>query len=285
LILKKFLKNTKNYINKRKPKNEILDIDLRRKFAQSKTSLDYVRDYGPGEIISTISKNDEMYEGNQEIYFSIGKSALKCIDSALSAADKKRDDIKTILDFACGHGRVLRVLRAAFPNCDITACDVNRDGVDFCKKTFNAIPIYSERDIEKLSINSKFDLIWVGSLFTHIDREDWDKCLKFLSSLLNNQGVLVFTTAGQFVFELISLGDLVGLDEEGASKAMEDFQKFGFGYAQFPPLDYKFGRTIVKPAHVLSLLEKYDDLRVLTCTERGWAGRQDVFSCIKEPKL
>jgi len=261
------------------------DIILNQKFAQSKASLDKVREYGPSEIISTISKNDEMFEGNQEIYLSIGKSALKCIDNALSAAEKKRDDIKTILDFGCGHGRVLRVLRAAFPNCSITACDVNRDGVNFCKKTFDAIPIYSEREIEKLSIHSRFDLIWVGSLFTHIDEEDWDKCLKFLSSLLNNQGILVFTTAGQFVFELISLGDLVGLDEKGASKAMQDFQEFGFGYAQFPPLDYKFGRTMVKPAYVLSLLEKYNDLRVITCTERGWAGRQDVFSCIHETKF
>ncbi len=261
-----------------------MDFDLWQKNAQTEASLDEVRDYGPSEIISTISKNDEMYEKDQKMYFLIGKSALKCIDNALSAADKKRDDIKTILDFGCGHGRVLRVLRAAFPNCSITACDVNRDGVNFCKKTFDAIPIYSEREIEKLSINSKFDLIWVGSLFTHIDKEDWDKCLKFLSSLLNNQGVLVFTTAGQFVFELISLGALAGIDKEDASKAMQDFQKFGFGYAQFQSLEYKFGQTIVKPAYVLSLLEKYDDLRVLTNTEGGWGGRQDVFSCIQRSR-
>ena len=102
--------------------------------------------------------------------------------------------------------------------------------------------------------------------------------------MLNGGGILVFTTAGQFVFELISLGDLVGLDQKGASKAMQDFRKFGFGFAQYPQLQYKFGRTIVNQSNVLSLLEKYDDLRVLTNTERGWAGRQDVFSCIKETR-
>lgn len=263
--------------------NNLENDTLRRKRAQSVASIEKVSEYGPKELISTISKNDEMSTDgkHQKIYFSIGRSALKCIDAVILAADKQNDDIKTILDFACGHGRVLRVLKAAFPNCTISACDVYRDAVDFCKKTFDVVPVYSKYNIEDLTITSKFDLIWVGSYFTHIDQDDWEKSIKFLSSLLNPGGLLVFTTAGQFVYDLLSLGDLFGLDEQGASIVMKNFNEHGFGYAKYPSQTHNIGRTIVKPSYVQSVLEKHPDLRVITCTERGWAGRQDVFSCIK----
>ena len=103
----------------------------------------------------------------------------------------------------CGHGRVLRTLRAAYPQAEIVACDIDTDGVDFCAKTFDAIPVYSKENPEEIDLRRKFDLIWVGSLFTHIRDERWPEFLSFFSRVLAPGCVLIFTTcrAEQIRFE------------------------------------------------------------------------------------
>ena len=67
------------------------------------------------DVISDISPNDEMFFGNETHYFGVGRSAMTCIDLALRAAKKPAADIWRILDLPCGHGRVLRHLKSAFP--------------------------------------------------------------------------------------------------------------------------------------------------------------------------
>ena len=59
-----------------------------------------------------ISDNEAMYRSNVRGYLQIGKSALDCILEALICA--RKFSVCKILDFACGHGRVLRFLRKPF---------------------------------------------------------------------------------------------------------------------------------------------------------------------------
>jgi len=80
---------------------------------------------------------------DREYYFRCGRSAVECIQNALAIAAIPQPRIKRILDLPCGHGRVLRYLRAAFPEAEIAACDLLRDGVDFCSSTFGATAVYS----------------------------------------------------------------------------------------------------------------------------------------------
>src|SRR4051794_896860 len=61
-------------------------------------------------VIGTIAPGDGMYLGNNGDYLRAGYSALGCIRLALLMAGKS--DAMNILDMACGHGRVLRMLRA-----------------------------------------------------------------------------------------------------------------------------------------------------------------------------
>src|SRR5215470_6242471 len=127
---------------------------------------------GELEIIRTISPNERMAPGDKGHYFRVGLSALESIRVSLQAAGKSAADVRHILDLPCGHGRVLRYLKAGFPAAEITACDLMRDGVDFCASTFGAVPVYSHDDPAKIPLgHNVFDLIWVGSLFTHFDAD------------------------------------------------------------------------------------------------------------------
>ena len=122
------------------------------------------------DVDRIISPNDEMFAGNEKHYFGVGRDAFGIIERALISTKLEPGDMETILDFPCGHGRVLRYLRAGFPKAKITGCDLNRDGVDFCASRFGSIPVYSSVDPTQIDLpRDHFDLIWVGSLFTHFD--------------------------------------------------------------------------------------------------------------------
>ena len=162
------------------------------------------------EVIDTISPRDDMFAGDHEHYFRVGFSAMRCIRVAMHAA--QLTDFKSILDLPSGYGRVLRILKAYFPNPKLAACDLDRQAVDFCQRTFNAIPLYSETDPKDVDIKGRFDLIWIGSLLTHLDDYKWDEFLELFDSLLNPNGLLVITTHGRRPAEWIRKS--IGLSKE-----------------------------------------------------------------------
>jgi SAM-dependent methyltransferase len=190
-----------------------------------------------------------------------------------------KQDPRTILDLPCGYGRVLRALKAAFPSAELTACDINRDGVDFCAETFGATPVYAQPPAV-VPIEGKFDLIWCGSLLTHLDADVWTEYLELFDSLLADDGVLVFTVAGRYVAELTRNGEHSALTEDLARGLLDDFDRQGFGYREFPGYD-GYGLARALPSWVCAELEKLPRLQLLTYTERGWDRRQDVVACAR----
>src|SRR5215831_17887353 len=87
-------------------------------------------------VSTDISTADSMFEGDRNHYFSVGRSALRCIERAAETAGE--DGFHSILDFGSGFGRVLRVLRAAYPDAEVAACDLSREALDFCASAFGA---------------------------------------------------------------------------------------------------------------------------------------------------
>ena len=117
-------------------------------------------------FLTEVSSADAMYAMNLscEHYVGVGLSALKIFEYAITEGFIRPDGLQSILDLPCGHGRVARVLRSRFPDADLTVCDLDRDGVDFCVNRLGARGVYSIMDFDKLDLGELFDLIWVGSL-------------------------------------------------------------------------------------------------------------------------
>jgi SAM-dependent methyltransferase len=233
------------------------------------------------DLIRDISPNDRMVTPRYpDTYFLWGDSALRCIRLAMGSVD--RSDVGSILDFPCGHGRVLRTLKAAFPDASITASDIDRDGVDFCEETFEASGVYSDDDLSRVHLGGAFDLIWVGSLFTHLPAARWTDFLKFLIDHLGSNGLLVFTTHGRWYAERIreEASPLGGVSREGQLEMLRDFDRTGFGFAKYPERD-GYGLSLSAPSAVAGHLQAFDGLRLLLYLERGWRGHQDVVACQK----
>ena len=116
---------------------------------------------------TVISPNDQMWKAGEAWYFETGLSALECIRRALNSANVTPT---SILDLPCGHGRVCRMLRMAFPDAHISASDLDRDGVDFCAQEFEAEPLYHARISAKSApLDRSIYLVWVA-LHSHRGR-------------------------------------------------------------------------------------------------------------------
>jgi len=233
------------------------------------------------EIDKTISPNDGMYQGNQDHYYYVGYSALKCIFFALETSGRDPSSIRKILDLPSGYGRVLRWIHAAFPQAKITACDLDRESVNFCANQLGANKIFSHENPEMIEIDEKFDLIWCGSLFTHLDYDQWKKFLAFFEKILNPDGILVFTTHGPYVAFRGQNGFDYGLKSGEFEHLIENFSSTGFGYENYPGIS-GYGLTLSKPSFVLKFLETNPNFRIILYLEKGWDYHQDVIACMKD---
>lgn len=225
-----------------------------------------------------ISPADDMFVSSSKHYFEVGQSALRMVKLAMLASGKAPDEIKQVLDLPSGYGRVLRTLRAAFPDAEITACDLERDGVDYCSRAFDAKPVYSQEYIGAVSLETRFDLIWCGSLLTHLDAPRWDEFIAFFVAHLNPDGLLLFTVHGPSVLERIQNGQTYGLDAEGQQSLVTSTQEVGFGYANYPD-QQAYGISIAARDWTMKCLAKHPELRILTYCDRGWNDHQDVVVC------
>ena len=234
-----------------------------------------------------IAPADQMLSGalDQAHYFDCGRSALACIQKALATASIPPKRIKRILDLPCGHGRVLRYLKAAFPEVEIAACDLLRDGVDFCSSTFGATALYSSDEPEAIPLEpGSFDLIWVGSLFTHLDAPLWSRFLAVLRNALTPGGLLVFSTHGRDTYQRV-LGGVWDnhLSYRRRTMLLYRYERTGFGYARYLGSEGYYGLSLSHPAWVTRQLTSLGGLRLVTLSETSWDDSHDVFASVRVP--
>jgi SAM-dependent methyltransferase len=242
----------------------------------------------PAKISTEISPEDGMYvEGQGDHYFHVGRSALRGIRLAMLAAGK--DDCHDILDWGCGHGRVLRTLKAAFPGARLTATDLVREPADYCAKAFGATPLYSKVRPEDIHIDGRFDLVWCGTMLTNVTPDRFVGFLKLFTSVLSPGGLLVFTTHGRYVADRLRGGSQeYGLEEKVIRKLLAEFDREGYGYGDYPAevlkiahIESDYGISVSSPSWVCARLAELPDLRIVHLQERGWDNHQDIIACLR----
>jgi SAM-dependent methyltransferase len=230
---------------------------------------------GEFEYSTVVSPNDRMWHTGPQWYFDIGLSAIECIRRPLAAA---RIAPRSILDLPCGHGRVGRMLRAAYPDARLTVCDLDRDGVEFCAAQFDAEPMYSQEDLRSLRLGRRFDVIWCGSLFTHLDQPQWPDLLSFFVDHLEPGGIVVFTTHGRQPIQWMLTGFCdYGMTPDEQHTLIRGYADAGFGYVW--PQNQLLGLSLSSTAFVCRQIEAWPSLKLMCVEEAGWAGHHDVFSC------
>lgn len=243
----------------------------------------------PGGVVEDVSPRDHMFRVRQR-YLRSGQKALDCIRLGMLAAG--RTTVASALDLPSGHGRVLRWIKAEFPDARLGAGDIDHDGVEFCAATFGATPVYGREDPADVEIDAPYELIWCGSLFTHLPPERWEGFLALFERALVPGGLLVFTTHGRRIAERIRDPETGGQylkEPADREHVLSDYEQDGLGYCDYTfsdeyreslALPRSYGISLVRPSVVCAMLERRPQLELVGFTEGRFNG-QDVVSVVR----
>jgi SAM-dependent methyltransferase len=243
----------------------------------------------PGGVVEDVSPQDHMFRV-RERYLRAGQKALDCIRLGMIAAGKTT--VASALDLPSGHGRVLRWIKAEFPDARLGAGDIDRDGVDFCAATFGATPVYGREDPADIEIDAPYELIWCGSLFTHLPPERWEGFLALFERALVPEGLLVFTTHGRRIADRMRDAETGGqyLKEPAhREQVLSAYEQEGLGYRDYTfsdeyreslALPRSYGISLVRPSVVCAMVERRPQLQLVGFTEGRFNG-QDVMSVVR----
>lgn len=204
-------------------------------------------------------------------YARVGHSAVAAIGRSLADAGRGLGDVESCLDMPCGYGRVLRLLAREIAPERITACDINRQAIRFCATQFGVKPLRSTPSLDGMRLGHH-DLIWCGSLVTHLDEERGGQLLRSFASALLPGGVAVVTIHA----EPPTTGQFADRHDEIAGALRE----YGHFHVPYGSALFEYGHAWHTPAHVTHAFTTASGgrIRLVGHQPRGWDDHQDVLA-------
>lgn len=196
------------------------------------------------------------------------------LERALAEAGQGWTDIQSCLEVGCGYGRIVRELRHKVPARAISVCDMIDEAARFVASEFGVrkTPIV---EMMAPNRNSSFDLVYLLSVYTHLDRPMIEMNLAKVAALTRPGGVVVFTTHGQPSADMAERYEQYWLDKE---KLNAELACSGFFYERYPYYYAEYGLTWIVADEVERLVASIaPDLEFLAHYPTAVDGHQDVF--------
>ncbi|MBQ1543669.1 MAG: class I SAM-dependent methyltransferase [Clostridia bacterium] len=259
---------------------------LRRTFATQRKYHDLYEQYLLRGINCAINPEDpeNPFDAPWKMthYWHQGADALNICLGAL--IQNRREPPKAILDLPCGSGRVTRHFRAFFPEATIVACDLYDYHYNWCAQHFGAIGQKSTEHFKDLNFDVKFDLVFCGSLLTHLPEDDYKAAIDCIVRSLSDNGIAIITLQGRHA-EWIQEHKYQFIEPELFKIAMKSVPKTGFGYVDYNQhwLDSvwkeqsHYGVAMVRPHFATKHIEEDYSVRILGYIERAWDDSQDAL--------
>jgi SAM-dependent methyltransferase len=232
-----------------------------------------------------LSDDDGMYAGNDRHYLSCGASALNAILAAVQLADSASP--RAILDFGAGAGRVMRWLRAAYPASEISSCDIRRQDMRFCETTFGAKTWVSGIDIDQLNAPRQYDLIWLGSVVTHLSADNTIRLLKKITSWLNPGGIAAISFHGRRAIQIHATPGMIDyIHPAGWEQIISGYKASGYGYADYEG-QKGYGISLTELGWFSAAVAQLPEVKLVMLAETVWYQHHDVFAVQKlaDPSL
>lgn len=225
--------------------------------------------------VGKVHRNDLMFDagspGAAEHYSHAGQQAAAFVEEFCNfrSAD-------AVLDFGCGHGRVARVLASRLAHGKLSVCDLDPSAVKFCREAFGATAVQGHPDPRQLALGS-YDVIWMGSVLTHLPREAALVLTERLASVLRPAGLLLFTTHGEFAERhAAELAERAGV---GIDELSDDLACMGWAYRQYRHADGVYGLAWQRAAGVRAMVAlAAPELKELAHRPNDWSGWQDLWA-------
>jgi len=245
---------------------------------------DRLKTYLSSKIISDILDSDEMFRsgvpGAIEHYFSVGRSAINIIANAMVLTGRTR--FETVLDLPCGGGRVTRHLTVFLPDAKLFVAELDKAKEAFVARVFGATPIVVAPDFSN-DPERRFDLVFVGSLLTHLDVAPFKRAVQWFIKAVADDGLLVLTTHGRR-HDVAERKILRNVNPSKWAKVTQDCERSGFGYVETETKGSEsYGISWSAPSWVLKQFENDPRVRIVTFQEAAWDNHQDVIILQRRP--
>lgn len=126
-------------------------------------------------------------------YLRTGHAGCRLVSRIAEGAFGGLHAVDSLLDFASGYGRLTRFLVLEIPPERIWVSDVKAQAVSFQVERFGVHGLVSSYRPARFRPDRRFDLIFVGSLFSHLPERLFRRWLHVLMGLLSDRGVLAFS--------------------------------------------------------------------------------------------
>ena len=170
-----------------------------------------------------------------------------------------------------------------FPAAQLVSCDLYEHHVNFCVNNFGSEGIVSQEDFDTINFVPKYDLIYCGSLLTHLPDDLFKSAFRLISRSLTDAGVAVITTHGRHS-EYIQFHKWKYIEDRLFAIAKSTVFATGFGYADYDEQaksafgkQARYGISLSRPHWTLKLVEEDYAVRVLGYAERALDDHQDVL--------
>jgi len=210
-------------------------------------------------------------------YLESGRSAIEVITAAMVAT--RTESFESALDLPCGGGRTTRHLRAFLPETTLFVGELDLAKRQFVVETFGAMPFEAPHDFLGIPART-FDLIFVGSLLTHLNLDLFVHALKWFVGALAEGALLIMTTHGRrheaLAEQTRSRTHLIDPKKWATIVAGRD--ETGFGYAPYDDARPTYGISLVSPSWLTRLaVESDSSTRIVGFHEAAWHDHQDVL--------
>jgi trans-aconitate methyltransferase len=203
---------------------------------------------------------EELYNLNQ----------LQAFEAALARHGYSLTQFSSILDFACGWGRLTQYLSQIAPQAHVFGCDIDEEAIEECRQRcptgeFSTSGINPPLDYE----DEQFDLIWSYSVFTSLSEPVHAAWLTELARKLSPGGVMLHTTHSYEYLKMAAMFSSESLEKYEFTESINSFIQSAPGYYYVPYSESTpdYGLAIISKEYVKTEWSKLTGLSVLDYQE------------------
>jgi hypothetical protein len=207
------------------------------------------------------------------MYFQGGEWNAAEMAEAVGECGFPLADARSVLEFACGWGRVTRHLVHLLDRRRLTVSDIDPVAVQFVCHKLGVRGFASTRDPRDLRHEDRYDTILIVSLFSHLPLADWGAWLVRLGQLLEPGGALAFSTLGMHAFD-VNIPDAERADFEAVAEGF--FYRAANETCGRLSTDH-YGLSYVAEGPVRDLVGQHFPGSIIAACPRALNGFQDVY--------
>jgi cyclopropane fatty-acyl-phospholipid synthase-like methyltransferase len=260
---------------------------VHRPVARHLAAARYHRRYGT-RFMSDIDLTDDLLQYSLDVaaprpalryydavrmYFQGGEWNAAEMEEVVREHGFRLADAGSVLEFACGWGRVTRHLVHLMDRSRLTVTDVDPVAVQFVSRKLGVRGFLSAIDPGDLRHENRYDVILIVSLFSHLPLADWGTWLGRLGRLLEPGGALAFSTLGMHAFDV----NIPDAERDTFEAVAEGFYDRATNETRGRLSTDHYGLSYVAEGPVRDLVGEHFPGSIVAARPRALNGFQDVY--------